>query len=83
MMQKSISRKEDVTASKHLDVIVHSSRDCLLEGQSSLETVSGHSSTAAPAGEALLQSLILERMCTSRFRSEQELVPSGWLMLHR
>jgi hypothetical protein len=58
MMQGIIPEKEDKTASKQLDLIMQSSGGGLMEGQSSTETASGHSSVTASAGEALMQYLI-------------------------
>ena len=55
MMQGKVSQKEDARASKELDLIMQSNGGSLLEGQSSTETVSGHSSVTAYAGEALMQ----------------------------
>ena len=75
MMQGKMSEKEDATASKQLDLIMQSSGGGLLEGQSSTETVSGHSSVTTSAGEALMQ--FWKCMGTRLSCSGQEMAPSG------
>ena len=64
MMQGIVPEKEDATASKQLDLIMQSGGGGLMEGRFSTETVSGHSSVTASAGEAPMQSSIGKFMGT-------------------
>ena len=77
MMQGKMSETKDAGASKQLDLIMQSSGGGLLEGQSSTETVFGHSSVTAYAGEALMQFFCWKCTDTRLSCSWQEMAPSG------
>lgn len=83
MMQRKMSEKKDARAGKQLDLIMQSSGGGLLEGQSSTETVSGHSSVTAYAGEALMQFFCWKCMGTRFSCLGRKWLPQGPLMLDR